>query len=317
MGFYAPAQIVRDAKEHGVEVRPVDVNHSDWDCTLEERISTTEGTEKKLKPPSSSVPSVSSVVKSDWGKPGPAMRLGFRLIKGLQESHGKQITQARQKHGPFHSILHFHRATAIPVHAVRRLAEADAFSSLHLTRRQAVWQTLELRDDELPLFAAQKGDGSYFHPNEKGSRPLFSLPVMPLGQEVMTDYATTTLSLKQHPVALIRPHLEKLRIIPAAAIQNTHDGKWVKVAGLVLIRQRPGTASGVVFETLEDETGIVNLIVWPQTFEKYRPAARHAGLLQCDGYVQRQGQVVHVLAKRLFDLSHLLAGYHLTSRDFH
>jgi len=354
MGFYAPAQIVRDAKEHGVEVRPVDVNHSDWDCTLEERIFTTEGTENTEKdtekdedggwkiedgtntsfhPPSSilhprsntssvsSVPSVvtSSVVKSDWGKQGPAMRLGFRLIKGLQEAHGKKISETRKQSGPFHSIAHFHRATTLPVHAVRRLAEADAFTSLNLTRRQAVWQTLELRDDDMPLFenADQKGDGSYFHPDEKGSRPLFSLPVMPLGQEVMTDYATTTLSLKQHPVALIRPHLEKLRVTPAEKILHAADGTWVKVAGLVLIRQRPGTASGVVFETLEDETGIVNLIIWPQTFEKYRPAARHAGLLQCDGYVQRQGQVIHVLAKRLVDLSHLLAGYHLTSRDFH
>jgi error-prone DNA polymerase len=325
MGFYAPAQIVRDAKEHGVEIRPVDVNHSDWDCTLESREAATKSSpgrkpwvynERDEASPegATELPAARNAPKHTWGINGPAMRLGFRLIKGLQEAHGKRITQARQHSGPFHSIAHFHRATALPVHAVRRLAEADAFTSLNLTRRQAVWQTLELRDDEAPLFDPPP---STLHSPSSSSSPSPHLPPMPLGQEVMTDYATTTLSLKQHPVALIRPHLEKLRITPAEKILHADDGTWVKVAGLVLIRQRPGTASGVVFETLEDETGIVNLIVWPQTFEKYRPAARHAGLLQCDGYVQRQGQVIHVLAKRLFDLSHLLAGYHLTSRDFH
>ena len=139
---------------------------------------------------------------------------------------------------------------------------------------------------------------------------------MPLGQEVMTDYATTTLSLKKHPVALLE-HLNSLRIIPAGQLVNMPAGKWVKVAGLVLIRQRPGTASGIVFETIEDETGVANLIVRPDIFDRYRPAVRHAGLLQADGYVERQGQVIHIMAKRLFDLSHLLAGYQLTSRDFH
>jgi error-prone DNA polymerase len=140
---------------------------------------------------------------------------------------------------------------------------------------------------------------------------------MPLGQEVMTDYATTTLSIKKHPLELVRDHLNALRIITAAQIAAAPDGRWVKVAGLVLIRQRPGTASGVVFETLEDETGVVNLIIRPDIFERYRPAARHAGLLQADGYVQRQGQVVLIMAKRLFDLSHLLSGYQFASRDFH
>jgi error-prone DNA polymerase len=133
----------------------------------------------------------------------------------------------------------------------------------------------------------------------------------------MTDYATTSLSLKRHPIALVREQLNSLKIRTAAQIAQTDAGKWVKVAGLVLIRQRPGTASGVVFETLEDETGVVNLIIRPDVFERYRPAARHAGLLQADGYVERQGQVVHIMAKRLFDLSHLLSGYQFSSRDFH
>jgi error-prone DNA polymerase len=140
---------------------------------------------------------------------------------------------------------------------------------------------------------------------------------MPLGQEAMTDYRMTGLSLKRHPVALVREELQKLKIVRAAELQKMPHGRWVKVAGLVLIRQRPGTASGIVFETLEDETGIVNLIVRPDIYDRYRPAARHAGLLQADGYIERQGQVVHVMCKRLFDLSHLIAGYQLQSRDFH
>jgi error-prone DNA polymerase len=140
---------------------------------------------------------------------------------------------------------------------------------------------------------------------------------MPLGQEVMTDYATAGLSLKQHPVALVREELKRRRIICSKDLDHLPNGRWVNVAGLVLIRQRPGTASGIVFETLEDETGIVNLIVKPDIYERYRVAARHAGLLQADGYLQKQGQVVHVIAKRLFDLSELLQGHEFQSRDFH
>jgi error-prone DNA polymerase len=140
---------------------------------------------------------------------------------------------------------------------------------------------------------------------------------MPLGQEVMTDYSTGGLSLKAHPLELIRDQLNARRIITARQLNDPNTSGWVRVAGLVLIRQRPGTASGIVFETLEDETGVVNLIVRPDIYERYRPAARHAGLLECHGYVERQGKVVHVMAKRMFDLSHLLAGYQLQSRDFH
>ena len=140
---------------------------------------------------------------------------------------------------------------------------------------------------------------------------------MPLTQEVKIDYQTTSLSLKKHPVALIRDALSKQRILTSKEVNTTDAGKWVKVAGLVLVRQRPGTASGIVFITLEDETGVVNLIVRPNIWDKYRAAARHAGLLQCDGYVERQGEVVHVMAKRLFDRSEMIAGYEVGSRDFH
>jgi error-prone DNA polymerase len=134
---------------------------------------------------------------------------------------------------------------------------------------------------------------------------------------VRIDYETTSLSLKKHPVALVRATLAQQRIVTAEEVNHLPAGRWVKVAGLVLIRQRPGTASGIVFVTLEDETGIVNLIVRPQIFDRYHLAARHAALLQCDGYIERQGQVVHVMAKRLFDRSELIQGYLLSSRDFH
>ena len=246
--------------------------------------------------------------KSTWGWGGPAVRLGFRRIKGMRETHANLLVDLRKHLGRFTSVEQLHRLTGLPVSVMRRLAEADAFGSLGLTRRQALWHVLRLSDEELPLW--ESADAI-----DEDDIPA-ALPAMPLGQEVMTDYATGGLSLKAHPVALIREKLSERRIITAKQLQALERG-WVRVAGLVLIRQRPGTASGIVFETLEDETGVVNLIVRPDIYEKYRPAARHAGLLECHGYVERQGQVVHVMAKRLFDLSPLLSGYQLESRDFH
>jgi error-prone DNA polymerase len=293
MGFYAPAQLVRDAREHGVEVRPVDVNDSGWDCTLE---ATKRRSDEATKG------------KKSWGLNGPAVRLGFRQIKGFREPHAQQIEAARSQVGQFTSIEQFHHETNIPALAVRKLAEADAFGSLGSSRRPSVWESLILRDDSTPLFPSSL---------RRSVASSLSLPPVPLGQEIMTDYSTAGLSLKKHPVSLVRSILSEQKIITAAQLNETSHGRWVKVAGLVLIRQRPGTASGIVFETLEDETGVVNLIVRPDIFEKYRAAARHAGLLQCDGYVERQGQVVHVMAKRLFDRSELLAGFEMSSRDFH
>jgi error-prone DNA polymerase len=192
---------------------------------------------------------------------------------------------------------------------LEKIAEADAFASLGLSRREALWQVMALDDQEAPLF------------DEVGqsppSTPHWALPKMPLGQEVITDYRTAGLSLKRHPLALVRERLDEMGIITAQQMRRLPHGKWAKVAGLVLIRQRPGTASGIVFETLEDETGIVNLIIRPNIFEKYRLAARHSGLLQAEGYVQRQGQVVHVMVRKMQDLSDMLAGCQFTSRDFH
>jgi error-prone DNA polymerase len=314
MGFYAPAQLVRDAKDHGVEVRAVDVNRSEWDCTLEERH---EGTEARRHEVGGG--------KATWGLDGPGVRLGFRQLKGMKAEHARLLVDSRSKRGLFESIPQLQRRVGLPVSSLRTLAEADAFGSMGLTRRQAMWQVLRLKDDHFPLFEDLSPPPSCLPACvppclQSDPEPPVTLPTMPLGQEVLTDYSTSGLSLKRHPVALLRDDLAKRQIITAAELADevkSPHGRWVKVAGMVLIRQRPGTASGVVFVTMEDETGVANLILWPQTYDRFRPAARHAGLLQCDGYVQRQGQVVHVLARRLDDLSYLLEGYEVRSRDFH
>jgi error-prone DNA polymerase len=328
MGFYAPAQIVRDAREHGVEVRSIDVNESGWDCTLEDAASSSpplpagegwgegDGSAKVASLDARPHPALSRREREEdgkhaWGLNGPALRLGFREIKGFREDHAHQIVAARRRHGRFTSVEQFHQLTRLPVSAVRRLAEADAFGSVDNSRRPAIWNTLPLHDDEAPLFRLQ---------HDADAADASFLPPMSEYQEVMTDYQTTSLSLKRHPVYFARPALSEQGVITAAALFDEKcypHGRWVKVAGLVLVRQRPGTASGIVFATIEDETGIANLIIKPDIYDKFRPAARHAGLLQAEGYVQRDGQVVHVLAKRLFDLSGLLAGCRMESRDFH
>jgi error-prone DNA polymerase len=297
MGFYAPAQLVRDAREHGVTVLPVDVNESSWDCTIEEKESDPGRRSAALR----SGPAW-------WGEGGPAVRLGFRQIKGFREADARQVEQVRQRVGRFKTIEQFHRLTRLPRKSIERLAEADSFGSIGISRRESLWDVMELSDDPTPLLD-QSAIGN--------RQSEVSLPVMPLGQEVMTDYSTTRLSLKRHPLALVRDALAAQRIVTARQVNELPHGRWVKVAGLVLIRQRPGTASGIVFITLEDETGVVNLIVRPSVFDRYRPAARHAALLQCEGYIERQGQVVHVMAKRLIDRSELIRGYEISSRDFH
>ncbi|HZN66695.1 MAG TPA: PHP domain-containing protein [Tepidisphaeraceae bacterium] len=323
MGFYAPAQLVRDARDHGVEVRPADVNASEWDCTLEDRrdgaeVRRHEGTEARRHEGASG--------KSSWGWDGPAVRLGFRQIKGMREDHALRIVEARARWGWFGSVAQLHRRSCVPVATLRRLAEADAFGSMGLSRRQALWQVLKLKDDENPLFDENPSSTpsclrasvpSCLPPEDE---PTVTLPTMPLGQEVITDYTTAGLSLKHHPVALVRAELDRRKVITAAQLADQGafpHGRWVRIAGVVLIRQRPGTASGVVFITLEDETGVSNLIVWPHVYERYHAASRHASLLEAEGYVQRDGQVVHVLAKRMFDQSWMLEGLGTRSRDFH
>jgi len=296
MGFYAPAQIVRDARDHGVEVRPVDVNRSAWDCTLEKA--------------------------ADERTPGGgwALRLGFRQIKGFQESEGESIAEDRRD--AYVSVQDLQERTRLGKGALEKLARADAFGSLKLDRRQALWRIRGMDDGALPLFAAA---GIATNSRETPVR----LPVMGLGENVAEDYRTLRLSLKAHPLALLRAGLIEGDYVPCRVLETMRNGNTVRVAGLVTARQRPGSAKGVVFVTLEDETAVANLVVWGDIFEKHRRQVLSAHVLGVEGRVQKEGKVIHVVSERLFDLTPLLATLEhqpgparsdplpLQSRDFH
>jgi error-prone DNA polymerase len=268
MGFYAPAQIVRDAKEHGVEVRAVDVNHSAWDCTLE----------------------------------NGALRLGLRMIEGLRAADAERLVAARGLR-PFASVEELRTRGQLPVHAIERLAAADAFRSMKLDRRAALWDSKALKAaPDLPLFAAAdaRDEGAETEPAK--------LPAMPLSEHVVNDYQTVRLSLKAHPMRFLRAHYASRGFVTAGELASLRDGKRLSIAGLVLIRQRPGSAKGVVFITIEDETGVANLVVWPDVFEKQRKIVMGARLMAVHGLVQRDedGGVIHVVARGLEDDSHML-----------
>jgi len=265
MGFYAPAQIVRDAREHGVELREVDVNMSDWDCTIEDG----------------------------------ALRLGLRQIDGLQREAADRLVARR----PYRSVEELRRRGSVPVHAIQRLAAADAFRSIGLDRRAALWDSRALRQaPDLPLFA-------YAEARDEGweAEPA-QLPAMPLSEHVVNDYQTIRLSLKAHPMQFLREHYAGRKFITADRLTSIRDGKRLSIAGLVLIRQRPGSAKGVVFITIEDETGIANLVVWPDVFEKQRKIVMGARLMAVHGIVQKDEDdgVIHVVARRLEDHTHML-----------
>ncbi len=278
MGFYAPAQIVRDAQQHGVEVRPVCVNASRWDCTLEP----TED-EDRL-----------------------AVRLGLRMSKGLREMEAAKIVVARADQ-PYASPEEVLRRAGAPVSALERLAEADAFrAALGLGRREAAWTIKALRDHALPLFAAADERGGGLAP-EIVEAPVTLRP-MTEGREVVEDYGHVGLTLCAHPVSFLREELTKRRMVTCAEAGAARDGRRCTVAGLVLMRQKPGSAKGVMFITLEDETGVANLVVWPQLFEKQRRLVLSANMMGVEGRVQREGDVVHVVAYKLLDLAEDLRG---------
>jgi error-prone DNA polymerase len=281
MGFYAPAQLVRNAREHGVEVLKVDVNRSAWDCDLER-------------------------MESEAGV--FALRLGLRQILGLPEAAGRAIEAARRD-GPFVSITDFSRRTSLSPALVSKLAAADAFESLALDRRGALWQALAVEppSNALPLLDT-------LAPEDEA---LVSLPEMPQQEEVFADYRTTELSLRKHPMVFHREWLSSQQISPAEALEWLPKNRMVRVAGLVLVRQRPGTAKGITFVTLEDETGVANLIIRPDVWQKYYRPARTASALVAHGRLQREHGVIHVLVTKLEDLSERLAGMRSQSRDFH
>ena len=295
MGFYAPAQIVRDARDHGVEVRPVDVNHSFWDHSLE--VAASDGGTGKMS-------------VANWRTARDrrfALRLGFRQIKGLAESHAEALVATRGAGYP--DVAGLWRRSGLEAAVLTRLAAADAFGSLGLTRRKALWAVEGLGPAPLPLFAAAdakaSGDADRGS-SERGAEPAVELPAMPLGTEVISDYAALRLSLKRHPLALLRSRLAKDGLVPNERLGAVPPGTRVTVAGLVMCRQRPGTASGVIFITIEDETDIANLVVWPKLFERYRKEVLRSRLLAVTGKVEREGLVIHVIADKLIDLSGLI-----------
>ncbi|MFD2738254.1 error-prone DNA polymerase [Sulfitobacter aestuarii] len=285
MGFYAPAQIVRDARDHGVEIRGVDVNFSDWDCTLEPCES------------------------------GFALRLGLRQIDGMREPAGARIMAARDV--PFVDIEDLKAQARLDRGTLGRLAAGDAMRSMGLDRRQALWQAEALKDaPDLPIFAhAESGD--------EGAEPAVSLPDMPQAEHVGADYQTLRLSLKAHPMSFFRASLRGQGFICTDQLPGLAHGAKVSIAGLVLVRQKPGSAKGVCFITLEDEAGVANLVIWPQMFEQNRATIMAGRLLVVHGRVQSDGQVIHVVADRLENRSSRLQALaegelpELTSRGDH
>lgn len=267
MGFYQPAQIVIDARKHGVEVRQADINYSMWDNQLEERS----------------------------GK-YCVLRLGLRNIKGLRQEDAEKLISARKN--SYKGISELRQADLTEA-VLERLADADAFRSVGLDRRQALWQA-STKDRPAAIFRGKASEGIEDH--------KVDLPQMSLPEHVAHDYVTTSLSLKAHPVSFVREQLSSLNVVPSASLGNGKNGDIVRAAGLILVRQRPGTASGICFVTIEDETGCANLVVFKQLFDKYRKEILQSSLLMVEGKLQIEGEVIHVIVQRCFNLSKLLRG---------
>ena len=263
MGFYQPAQLIIDARRHGIEVLPVDINHSVWDNTLEG--------EYRIRP--------------------HKLRLGFRQVKGLKEENIEKLIQCRLK--PYTRVDEL--ADILSMFTLERLADADAFRSIGLDRRQALWEVAAVKDRQIALFKGQ----DVASPQEKQIR----LPFMSESEHVVQDYATTGLSIKAHPVSFIRKKLDLLHVLPTDKLPLLKTGMPVKVCGLITVRQRPGTAKGVLFVTIEDETGFANLVLWGKVFEKYRREILQAKLLMVTGKVQIEERVIHVVVQQCFNLN--------------
>lgn len=279
MGFYAPAQIVRDFREHGGEVRAVDINHSVWDCTLE---------------------------PAAGGKIAHALRLGFRQVKGISAAHADAIIAARAQ--GYAGMADIVQRCGLPLKALQLLAEADAYRSVGLDRRQALWALSRYAEtgmpaallQGLPLFAAM-------HAPPLAEEAAVELPRLTLGEHVLQDYAALRLSLKAHPLALLRQEFASRGFVRARDLVGMAAGRTVRLAGIVLVRQRPGSAKGVVFATVEDETGVANIIIWPKTFERFRHVVLGARLLGITGKLQKEAGVIHIVAATLSDCSPYLA----------
>ena len=266
MGFYAPAQIVRDARDHGVRVLPPDVNFSDWDTTLE--------------------PSYDAYT----------VRLGLRQISGLRQEAILKMMAHRDT--PYKDMEDLQKRGGLTAATIRKLAEGDALGSLWVDRRQALWDAKALRDaPDLPLFQTER---------DEGAERVFPLPVMPVAEQVVADYQTLRLSLKAHPISFLRKSMTRQGYMTTAQLEHARNGQRVKMAGLVLVRQRPGSAKGVCFITLEDEFGVANLVVWPKVMAEYRKAVMQSRLLVVEGYVQRDVEIIHIVAQSLTNRSDAL-----------
>jgi error-prone DNA polymerase len=288
MGFYAPSEIVRDAKEHGVDMRAPDINHSDWDNKLEVGPAAVDNLHKRhdeMRP---------DILSSH------AVRLGFRQISGLHEEEMNRLVAHRAR--GYDSVRDVWLRAGLSPSIIERLADADAFRSLGLDRRDALWVARGLNrvggQEDLPLFSIT------VDPTREVD---YKLPPMLIGEHVVEDYRTIGLSLKTHPAALLRADLAARGVIPCEQLTGMKTGTKVRVAGLVLVRQRPGTASGVIFMTLQDEGHVANAVVWPKVFEQFRTEVLSARFCAIDGVIQNENNVVHVIARRLMDFSPLLA----------
>jgi len=290
MGFYAPAQLIRDAREHGLEIRPVDINWSDWDCLLEKAIFDRQAIDKRHE-------SMRDVIKTEH-----AVRLGFRQVKGLAEKDMIEKLIANRGTG-YASVHDLWLRSGLDKSDIERLADADAFNSIGLTRREALWAVrgLEVKSaaERLPLFeVAGQVD---LRPEAKTK-----LPVMLPGEEVIEDYRYLSLSLKAHPVSFLREEFKTLDITRSVDLLTVPNGKRVTIGGIVLVRQRPGSASGVIFMTLEDETGVANAIVWPKIFARFRPIVMGARLVKIRGRLQSQSGVIHTIVEHIEDITPML-----------
>jgi DNA polymerase III, alpha subunit len=269
MGFYAPAQLVRDAKEHGVEVRPPDINASDWDCTLE------PGQNNRC-----------------------ALRLGLRQVTGLSEDAANRMVERRGTK-PYQDPADLWRRSGLTRRQIIALARADAFASLGLTRRDVLWAVRGFSDGQLPLLDTQPGGCDL--------EPAVTLPRLTMGEQVVDDYSSFSMSLRSHPLELLRPTFAQRGFSSTEVLKASQNGDLLTLAGLVLVRQRPGTASGVVFVTLEDEFGIANLVVWPKVFDAHRRIVMGARLMGVRGRIQCEGKgqykVIHLVAEQVWDLS--------------
>ncbi|MEL7429918.1 MAG: OB-fold nucleic acid binding domain-containing protein, partial [Pseudomonadota bacterium] len=296
MGFYAPAQLIRDAREHGVDVRAVDVNCSDWDCTLEENPDACP-----VNPHHTEMVGIM--------KHAHAVRLGLRLVKGVGEEHARQLMKNRGR--GYDSVRDLWMRSGLPRGVIEKLADADCFRSLGLDRRAALWAVKALDPlssaERLPLFVvADHADLQH--------EPDIALPPMPLGEHVMIDYQSMTFSLKAHPMSFLRHDLSRRGFTRNVELRRMPGGKTLTVGGLVLVRQRPGSAKGVVFETIEDETGVANIIVWPKVFEKYRNLVLGSRCVAITGKLQHADGVIHVVAHHVQDLTPLLGALHDSTR---